>query len=156
MTKLLNFIGTAAFYLTIPALYFYIKKDERSRLIVVHDDKVLVLQAWYGPNKWMLPGGGIHKGEEVTVAATRELFEETGIVARPEDLQFVRRAPVGDSYGLKHVQNVYVLALDNRPELRIPNKEIRCADWRYVPELIADERGVLRATRRALQAWSEA
>jgi 8-oxo-dGTP pyrophosphatase MutT (NUDIX family) len=38
---------------------------------------------------WQLPGGGVEKRESLTRGALRELWEETGIRANPEDLVFV-------------------------------------------------------------------
>ena len=51
------------------------------------DDRVLLLRASdpMDPRKgpwWELPGGGIDRGESSAEAAARELYEETGLVAR--------------------------------------------------------------------------
>lgn len=40
--------------------------------------QVLLIRHSYGSGKWMLPGGGLRKGEDPLVAAARELQEETG------------------------------------------------------------------------------
>lgn len=38
------------------------------------------------PPRWITPGGGIEPGEDPATTAARELFEETGLAVRPEDL----------------------------------------------------------------------
>lgn len=44
---------------------------------------------------WFLPGGGAEPGEGLAETAARELYEETGLRARPEDL----RGPLAVSRG---------------------------------------------------------
>ena len=62
------------------------------------------------PGVWENPGGGVLAGEESRAAAVRELWEETGIQATPEELRFLcRRKAEGlnaegffmDVYGLR-------------------------------------------------------
>ncbi len=155
MLRRFKLVGTLAFFATIPALFFYLQKDERTRVVVMVDDKILVLKGWYGPNKWMLPGGGMYKGEDRAVAAARELREETGIVVEPEALQYVTSNPVRDSYGLRYKYHLFTLQLTNKELVTIDNFEICDSDWRTPQELLADEKGVLKATRSTLATWRE-
>jgi 8-oxo-dGTP pyrophosphatase MutT (NUDIX family) len=48
--------------------------------VVVMDGagQVLLIRHSYGSGKWMLPGGGLNRGEAALAAAARELREETG------------------------------------------------------------------------------
>lgn len=46
--------------------------------LIVHEGQVLLAQATY-TQKYVLPGGGIDKGELIQAALKREVWEETGI-----------------------------------------------------------------------------
>ncbi|MEV0381120.1 NUDIX domain-containing protein [Nonomuraea sp. NPDC050643] len=57
-------------------------------LLVDERDRILLFQG-RGPVEkpdlaWFTPGGGVHAGEELAVAAARELREETGLHVEPE------------------------------------------------------------------------
>lgn len=45
------------------------------------------------PGKWCLPSGHVEIGETCKNAATRELYEETGIEAEPEELEHIATFP---------------------------------------------------------------
>ena len=53
--------------------------------VVIRDDQVLLVQRANPPDAglWGFPGGKIELGETLLDAAARELFEETGVTARP-------------------------------------------------------------------------
>jgi 8-oxo-dGTP pyrophosphatase MutT (NUDIX family) len=48
--------------------------------VLAFDDKgrVLLVRHAYGSGRWMLPGGGLRRGEDALGAATREFAEEAG------------------------------------------------------------------------------
>ncbi len=48
------------------------------RVLLVHQDKVVLIQHWYNP-LIVMPGGGVHKHETFEQAAIREIKEEIGI-----------------------------------------------------------------------------
>lgn len=59
-----------------------------ARVLVVGPADSLLLFQFRAPegHSWLTPGGGVHRGEKVAVAAARELHEETGIRVRPDEL----------------------------------------------------------------------
>lgn len=64
----------------------YLRFRHSARVIVEHDGTYLVVRPWLGSGAWLLPGGGIWRGEPLAEAAARELNEETGIAIDPDDL----------------------------------------------------------------------
>jgi ADP-ribose pyrophosphatase YjhB (NUDIX family) len=80
MRKLWRLCGRAAYWLTLPALKVYLRPTQRTRVLVVHNQKLLVIKAWLSDGRWSLPGGGLHASELAVAGVKRELQEETGVV----------------------------------------------------------------------------
>ena len=64
---------------------------QSARAIVIDDDgRVLLFRVidpeTVNPPVWVTPGGGVEDGEEIALAASRELLEETGLRRTPEEL----------------------------------------------------------------------
>lgn len=52
----------------------------------VGEESVLLVRPLYAPGIWTLPGGGVDHGETSSAAASRELFEETGLTTEENTL----------------------------------------------------------------------
>ena len=154
--KRLKFIGTIAFFLSLPALYFYLKLNKRSRVIVVSNNKVLLLKGWYGSNKWMLPGGGINWGESERAGAIRELYEETKILIGTKQLKPVGRGKINDSYGLKYQFLLYEVNPSETPDIILPRLEISEYKWQDISKINSEANEMLKSTSTLLQTWTNA
>lgn len=79
---------------------------------IIKDNKLLLLlrgsTAPYNPDKYCLPGGMVDSDESLLDCATRELFEETGVVLNKEELsELVIKYPSG------YKKTIYVHKNDN-------------------------------------------
>src|SRR5436305_12794703 len=67
--------------------------------VVLRGEEALIVQRAQQPNagRWGFPGGVLELGETVAEGAMRELFEETGILARPAGILDVHDAITRDA-----------------------------------------------------------
>lgn len=82
------------------------------------------------PGVWESPGGGVLAGETSLEAAVRELLEETGIEAAPEELVFLSRRKAEGMNGEGFFMDVYGLRRDvSRDGLALQPHEVDDAKW---------------------------
>ncbi len=72
-------IGRILFWILWPALWFVMPMTRRVRVIIIVDQKVLLVRGWISDGSWELPGGGLKFKESIDDAARRELQEELGL-----------------------------------------------------------------------------
>lgn len=106
---------------------------------------VLLVRHSYGRPVWMLPGGGLKRGEAPEAAAERELREELGCGLT----EIARIATLEETIsGAPHT--AYVLGARIAGELRPDRREVMDARF-FAFDALPDDLGPL--TRRRLEAW---
>lgn len=81
---------------------------------------------------YSLPGGYVHSGETGAEAARRELFEEVGVTATPDQLRLVHEETHTWQGKQDHVQ-IFAIDVDARPEVKVDYREVVEAKW-WAPE----------------------
>ncbi len=151
MKKLWVKFGVAAFWLSWPLLFIYLFRSRRTRILVVSGNKVLVLKNWLSNGGWILPGGGLHGGEEPRAGAARELLEETGIKIVPEQLKELNTGRFTHG-GLRFTYHSFVVELSESLPPKPQRFEVVLATWMDWRELLADKR-VSPEARQILESW---
>ena len=76
-------------------------------VVLVDDEIILVRQTKGGRDYYLLPGGGVERGETLEEALVREVAEETGIVIRVVRPLFINDTLAPD--GSRHLVNLTFL-----------------------------------------------
>lgn len=134
MKNIMKIVGKTVFWLGWPVLWVYLHRSTRVRVIVVHNDRILMLKTWLSADKWSLPGGGLHRGEDPKVGVMRELKEETGIVLSVDALLDIGGGTV-THHKLKYAYMAFVAVLDSKPQTKIQHLEIAEAEWVLIKNL---------------------
>lgn len=93
-----------------------------AQVAVWHDGKLLMVQHSY-QRGWFMPGGGVHRGEDLRTAAQRELREEVGLSVRLSDLRPLTISTAHVAY-CEDTTHIFELYLDEAPDLHIDRREI--------------------------------
>jgi ADP-ribose pyrophosphatase YjhB (NUDIX family) len=87
-----------------------------------------MMKGWLGSGEWILPGGGLHKNEDVIVGAIRELREETSLELASSQLKVVGEG-LGREHGLKFHYVVLSASLPARLPFKIQQQEVSEIAW---------------------------
>lgn len=120
------------FMLLWPGLFLYFAGSRRTRIMLVSGGEILLVRDssryFFDSESWTLPGGGIKRGEEVSVAAARELFEELGISVEPDALVLLGNQPSG-GHGLNYQAYFLLYQADAKPIATAISHEISAVRW---------------------------
>ncbi len=106
---------------------------------------LLVRHSYQSPGKWMLPGGGMARGERAEVAAVRELLEEAG--CRLTEPRCIGVEVVGLAGASNHIHLVAGITAD---EPRPDHREILAAEF-FAPSALPD--AITGTTRGRIARW---
>jgi len=140
-------VGRIAFWLGWPLWFLILRGSERSRVLLVAHDRVLLTRGTLSAGKWSLPGGGIHNGEQAALGACREIYEELGIVLSADQL---RDLAIESTYNSGIAYRAHFLTA-NLADCLQPVLNLEVAEARWVP--IAEVRNLRHddASSRALE-----
>jgi len=114
------------------------------KCLLTHEGELLLVRHSYGPrDRWTVPGGGVHRREQLVHAAAREMAEELGL----RDLHWhdLGLTTMRSDHGLSTVGVMHAELADRA--LRPDPVEIAEARWFGPEELPVDSR---REARRLL------
>ena len=119
-------------------------------VILVPDDRVVLVRRRHPPPGWALPGGFVEVGETVEAAAVREVREETGLEVTLEALLHVYSDPGRDRR--QHTASaVFLGRATGEPAGADDAAEARAFAWDRLPSPIAfDHARILADARRFL------
>lgn len=125
-------------------------------LAVVSDEGVLLTRRTVEPGvgTWVVPGGHLEFDESPEAAAVRELREETGVRADPDDLELFDTFTASPFEGKRIVSIGYAVRREDTAGDPAPGHEVSEVEW-FTPESFAERGGTFLDShdRRFEKAW---
>lgn len=149
MNKLWRWAGVVSFWLSWPALWVYLRRGKRTRLLLICGEECLVLNSWLGSGVWGFPGGGVHDKEESEDGLIREVEEETGIKLTKSQIRHAYQAK-SNYRSLKFIYDCYICEMTEKPAVHIQRGEI--TDYAWIP-IKSPDRPLAKDAEEALSWW---
>lgn len=140
-------VGRMAFWLAWPLWLLILRGSERTRVLLVAKGQVLLTRGTLSAGDWSLPGGGVHRGEDVAIGACREIYEELGFVLSADQVKELAVEPARNS-GITYKAHFLVIQLE---DCITPMPGIEVAEARWVPVVAVQNLRHDVAVTRALE-----
>ncbi|MDX7985796.1 NUDIX hydrolase [Xenorhabdus sp. 12] len=103
---------------------------------IVHaENKFLVVEEIInGKSLWNQPAGHLEADETLLAAAERELWEETGIRARPQSFLKLHQWVAPD--GTPFIRFLFLIELETIMDTKPQDKDIHCCHWLSAEEIL--------------------
>lgn len=141
------------FICAVPMLkiYWFLFRPYRpgAKTFIFYEDKLLLARLGYGHKSWVLPGGGMERGETHLETAIRETKEEVGITLREP----VFIGEQSNTRQFKKITVFYYIAHVCSEDLIIDGQEIKDAAWFTLDSLPPDARDYLKQEIEMLKKW---
>lgn len=125
----MRFIGRVVFYLAWPFWLVYFRvSNNRTRVVIIYENQVLLVKSWLGSGKWGLPGGGVKLREDIKQGAIREVNEETGVDISGYSLQELGTYEAR-ARGFSYTLHMFLVQVPKRYKLKKQRLEISDATW---------------------------
>lgn len=146
-------LGMMLFWLLWPLIRLYIWcTPARSRLLIIHEGSVLLVQNWLGAGQWSLPGGGVHKNEDPRDAVIREVREELGFDVQKRALVDHGVFRGEDQILLQSKFHLFSAVIIQKPALSLQALEIMQAEWVPIAEI--DQRNdISNIVVQSVETW---
>lgn len=129
MNSLLLNIRKTIYFLAWPALLIYLRIGARTRVLMIAERKILLVQTWLGDGSWGLPGGGLHHKELELTGAIREVREETGIRILSTKAVHLIGSEWRRERGLKFYCHFFVVKMPKALPIKRQEYELAAAEW---------------------------
>jgi len=113
--------------------------------LVIKDNQVLLVKERFAlTSKWKLPGGHVDSGEDLGVAAVREVHEETGIETRELGVITFRHTHPHPqlnfpSHKCSDIYMIVLLTVDEVKEAVRQEAEIAAVQWHQIDKILASD-----------------
>jgi len=139
LSSCIDSLYRVTYRMAYPVWQFYLRqfqtRTQSAEVALWSHDRLLLIRNSYR-HTYTFPGGYIRHNEHTATAASRELYEETGISVTARHLRFSFACSSNDGKHECH-DDIYECQLANRPALRIDNREVVDAQFMTVDTALA-------------------